>query len=281
VSAIVVRPPEVAPVPLLVTVPHAGTTLAPGMAGTLKVAPERLRQLEDPWVDRLLDAVPAHGGWLLATRWARAVADVNRAADEFAFAGPVAGWRATGKARIGLGVVPTRLAGAPIYATPPDAAAIAARVACAHAPYHTALAELVGELRARFGEVFVLDGHSMPDNAQNAALTTADVVLGDRWGQSAEAGWTAAVEAVLAAEGLATVRNRPYAGGYIARRYGRPEDGIHVVQVEFRRGLYMDEARFAPLATFDGFHRRLSRVIACLAARLAARPSDAFALAGE
>jgi N-formylglutamate deformylase len=281
VSAIVVRPPEATAVPLLVTVPHAGTALAPGMAATLRIAPAQLRQLEDPWVDRLFDAVPARGGWLLATGWARAVADVNRAADEFAFAGPVPGWRATGKARIGLGVVPTRLAGAPIYAMPPDAATIAARVARAHAPYHLALAGLVGELHARFGEVFVLDAHSMPDNAQSTCLTTADVVLGDRWGQAAEAGWTAAVEEVLAAEGLATVRNRPYAGGYITRRYGRPADGVHVVQLEFRRGLYMDEAGFAPLATFDGFHRRLSRVIAHLAAQLGARTSDAFALAGE
>jgi N-formylglutamate amidohydrolase len=281
VSAIVVTPPEVAPVPLLVTVPHAGDALAPELAAALRVPPAHLRQLQDPWVDRLLDSVPAHGGWLLTTRWARAVADVNRAGDEFAFVGPLAGWRATGKARIGLGVVPTRLAGVPIYAKPLDPAAVEARVTLAHTPYHAALARLVGELHARFGEVFVLDGHSMPDNAQSTALPPADVVLGDRWGQSAENAWTAAVEAALAAEGLATIRNRPYAGGYITRRYGRPDDGVHVVQVEFRRGLYMDETRFAPRSTFDDFHRRLSRVIARLAERLAARPPTAFALAGE
>jgi N-formylglutamate amidohydrolase len=281
VSAIVVSPPEVAPVPLLVTVPHAGQMLAPDMTTALRVPPDHLRQLEDPWVDRLLASVPAHGGWLLATQWARAVADVNRAADEFAFTGPPAGWRATGKARIGLGVVPTRLAGVPIYARPLDPAAVDARVALAHAPYHAALARMVGELHARFGEVFVIDGHSMPDSAQSGALPVADVVLGDRWGRSAETAWSAAVEEVLATEGLATTRNRPYAGGYITRRYGRPEEGVHVVQVELRRGLYMDETRFAPLPTFDDFRRRLSRVIAKLAARLAARPPTAFALAGE
>ncbi len=280
-SAIVVSPPEVAPVPLLVTVPHAGQRLASDMTAALRLPAERLRQLEDPWVDQLLASVPAHGGWLMATRWARAVADVNRAADEFAFAGPLAGWRATGKARIGLGVVPTRLAGAPIYATPLDPAAVEARVALAHAPYHAALARLVGDLHDRFGEVFVIDGHSMPDSVQSSALPAADVVLGDRWGRAAETAWTAAVEEALAAEGLATTRNRPYAGGYITRCYGRPEEGVHVVQLEFRRGLYMDETRFAPLPTFDDFRRRLSRVIASLAAQIAARPPTAFALAGE
>ena len=51
--------------------------------------------------------------------------------------------------------------------------------------------------------------------------------------------------------------------------------------MEFRRGLYMDEALFAPLSTFEDFRLRLARVIAELAGRLAARPSIAFALAGE
>ncbi|MFP4126873.1 MAG: N-formylglutamate amidohydrolase [Alphaproteobacteria bacterium] len=280
-SAILVSPPEVTPVPLVVTVPHAGQRLTPEMTATLRVPPAHLRQLEDPWVDRLLAGVPAHGAWLVATRWARAVADANRAADEFAFAGTLAGWRASGKARLGLGVVPTRIAGAPIYAKPLEPAAVEARVALAHAPYHAALAQLVAETHGRFGEVFVIDAHSMPDNAQSGALPMADVVLGDRWGRAAETAWTTAVAEALGAEGLTTTRNRPYAGGYITRRYGRPEEGVHVVQVEFRRGLYMDETRFAPLSTFDDFRERLCRVIANLAVRLAARPPTAFALAGE
>ena len=280
-SAIVVVPPRVAAVPLIVTVPHAGRELPPALADELRVSVARLRQLEDPWMDTLLDAVPRAGGWLVTTHWARAVADVNRGGDEFAFAGPVPGWRATGKARVGLGVVPTRLAGAPIYARPLDPTAVAARVALAHTPYHDALAGLVDEVCARFGEAFVLDGHSMPDSAQAAGLPTADVVLGDRWGRAAEAAWTGVVDTALAREGFVTTRNRPYAGGYITCRHGRPEAGVHAIQLECRRGLYMDEGRFVPRATFDDFHRRLGRVIHDVAGQLAARAQVAFALAGE
>lgn len=280
-SAIVVVPPRAAAVPLIVTVPHAGRELPPTLAEGLRVPAARLRQLEDPWMDTLLDAVPRAGGWLVATRWARAVADVNRGGDEFAFAGPVPGWRATGKARVGLGVVPTRIAGAPIYARPLDPAAVEARVALAHTPYHDALTGLVDAVYDRFGEAFVLDGHSMPDSAQTAGLPIADVVLGDRWGSAAAAHWTGVVDAALAAEGFATTHNRPYAGGYITRRYGRPDVGVHAVQLECRRGLYMDEGRFVPRATFDDFHRRLTRAIHAVADKLAARPQVAFALAGE
>ena len=280
-SAIVVTSPEVSPVPLVVTVPHAGRALDPSIAAMLRLPPARLHQLEDPWVHRLLDSVPANGGWLLTTGWARAVADVNRAADEFAFAAPVPGWRATGKARAGLGVVPTRLAGAPIYAAPLPPAIVEARIALAHTPWHDALAALLDRVHARFGEAFVVDGHSMPDGAQPPGLARADVVLGDCWGSAADAGWIAAIEHAFGAEGFATARNRPYAGGYITRHYGRPAAGFHVVQLELRRGLYMDEAGFAPLDGFDDVRARLGRVFDRLAAYLRVRRPPAFALAGE
>lgn len=280
-SSIVVTSPETSPVPLVVTVPHAGRALDPAMGPALRLPAARLRQLEDPWVDRLLDTVPARGAWLLSTSWARAVADVNRAADEFAFTSAVPGWRATGKARVGLGVVPTRLAGAPIYAAPLSPEAVERRVTLAHRPWHDTLAALVADLHDRFGEVFVLDGHSMPDGAQPPGLARADVVLGDRWGTTAEPAWIAAVEDALAAEGFLTTRNRPYAGGYITRHYGRPAAGVHVVQIELRRGLYMDEADFTPLAGYEPTRARLARVVGRLAAYLRARRPGAFALAGE
>lgn len=280
-SAIVVAPPHAPPVPLIVTVPHAGRALTPALIERLRVPAAQLRQLEDPWVDRLLETVPAHGGWLVTTRWARAVADVNRAADEFAFTAPVPGWRATAKARIGLGVVPTRLAGAPIYATPLDPAAVGARLAQAHRPYHDALGALVDDLHGRFGEVLVVDAHSMPDSAQPPALPPVDAVIGDRWGTSAEAGRVALLERALTGERFTTARNRPYAGGYITRHYGRPADGVHVVQLELRRGLYMDEAAFAPTPAFAGIRARLEGVVAALVRHLRGRGEAAFALAGE
>lgn len=278
---VAVRPPSVSAIPLVVTVPHAGAALAPGMAQALRVPATTLRQLEDPWVDRLVAGTTRLGGWTVTTAWARAVADVNRAADEFAFASAVPGWRATGKARIGLGVVPTRLGGTPIYAHPLDPVTVANRVALAHRPYHDALAALIAEVQARFGEVFVVDVHSMPASAQPPTLPAVDVVVGDRWGAAADDAWAATVEAVLTDAGLATTRNRPYAGGYITRHYGQPQAGVHALQLELRRGLYMDERTFVPLATFEGFRGRFERVIAALAGQLRGRPRTAFALAGE
>lgn len=259
-SAIVVDPPTADAVPLVVAVPHAGTSLPACLSPDMRLPAAALRPLEDPWVDHLFADVTALGAWRVATRWARAVVDVNRAPDEFAD-GQVPGFRATAKARAGLGVVPTLVGGRPIYASPLTPADIEARLALAHRPYHAALARVLAEVQARFGEVLLLDAHSMPANALPPAAAPVDVVLGDRYGGAAAPEVTTRVEAALRRAGLTVVRNHPYAGGFVTRHYGAPQRGVHVVQLEVRRALYMDEARFEPTAAFTTVTARLERAL--------------------
>ena len=78
-----------------------------------------------------------------------------------------------------------------------------------------------------------------------------------------------AVEDVLTQLGFSVRRNDPYAGGFITRHYGRPRQGIHAVQIEINRTLYMDEARIERLAGFDALRHRLARAAATLADRIA------------
>ena len=55
------------------------------------------------------------------------------------------------------------------------------------------------------------------------------------------------------AAGLSVAVNDPYKGGYITTHHGRPADGIHAIQLELRRDLYMDEDRFVQIE--PGFTR--------------------------
>src|SRR5262249_51260626 len=71
----------------------------------------------------------------------------------------------------------------------------------------------------------------------------ADIVLGDRFGTSCARRLTDTVERALAMQGFAVVRNNPYAGGFSTEHYGRPALGLHAVQIEINRALYMDEER--------------------------------------
>jgi len=126
-------------------------------------------------------------------------------------------------------------------------------------------------VRARdaFGMAVLFDCHSMPTEALRAAPRVEgrapEVVLGDRFGAAASRALVAFTQRAFEREGFVVARNAPFAGGYITQRYGRPSLGVHAIQIEIDRGLYLDQARLTPLAGFRGVHARLSRVVAELA----------------
>jgi len=73
--------------------------------------------------------------------------------------------------------------------------------------------------------------------------------------------------------GYRVSRNTPYAGGYTTETYGRPHFGVHVLQIEIDRSLYLDEARLEPHAGYEALRANLEpvfRVLAALARELGA-----------
>jgi N-formylglutamate amidohydrolase len=105
---------------------------------------------------------------------------------------------------------------------------------------------LIEATHRRFGLCVLLDCHSMPSESQTTQRArggrqAADIVFGDFFGASCAPALVAAGEAAARACGLETARNNPYAGGFITRHYGQPDAGIHVLQIEIGRWLYMDE----------------------------------------
>ena len=71
---------------------------------------------------------------------------------------------------------------------------------------------------------------------------------------------------ILTGLGYTVRRNDPYAGGYITRHYGRPRDGVHALQIEIARSLYMDESRIERLPGFGVVRRAITRFIAAVGA---------------
>ncbi len=81
----------------------------------------------------------------------------------------------------------------------------------------------------------------MPSNA--ADVGGLDIVLGDRFGASAAPFVIETLETSLRASGYRVRRNKPFAGGYITERFGAPAEGVHAVQIEIARAIYLDERR--------------------------------------
>lgn len=245
--------PETGALPLVVSSPHSGRIYPPSLLGELRLPVERLRCLEDGEVEQLFGCAPELGAPLLHARFARAYVDPNREAFEldpelfedlpgYVNAGSV-------KARAGLGTIPSRIGGKAIYRWRLRFGEAERRMRLAYWPYHHALERLLAQVHAAFGTVLLLDCHSMPSLASNGAATTDDAIdfaLGDRFGRSCSPLVVERIEAILRRRGFRVARNRPYAGGHITARYGRPEADAHALQIEVRRGLFMEEQTCRP-----------------------------------
>jgi N-formylglutamate amidohydrolase len=70
-----------------------------------------------------------------------------------------------------------------------------------------------------------------------------DLVIGDRYGTSCAALLADIVEQTMTSLGYSVGRNKPYAGGFITEHYGNPASGLHAIQLELNRAIYMDERR--------------------------------------
>jgi len=68
----------------------------------------------------------------------------------------------------------------------------------------------------------------------------ARFVLGDRFGASCDPGLSGCVLQFLERKRSPISHNRPYAGGYILDQHAAPRRGLHAMQLEVCRTLYLD-----------------------------------------
>lgn len=243
-----------------------------------------LRSSEDAYVDMFLRAAPAAGAHVLLGGVPRAYVDYNRAANELdpALISGVAVRAMNARISSGLGVIPRVVAGGrAIYAGKISRAQAQDRVRRYWQPYHDKLATLMADHVRDMGRAILLDMHSMPRDAVTLRNTARpDVVLGDRFGASCGSDIIEAVAAIFTAAGLRVARNAPFAGAYIAQRYGLPSVGQHVVQVEIDRGLYLDELRVTPNGQFPDFQALMDDIVTTLA-EIGRNDGKSLALAAE
>ena len=263
----------------VVSVPHAGRAYPQWIEHALAVPLVTTRPLEDRYADRLVERTVANGHRVLIAQTPRLVIDLNRAETDFdpsTVNGSWANARPSAKARGGLGLIPEHLGGVGrLWRVPIDASELTRRIASCHRPYHDALTNALRAAAAHFGTGLLIDVHSMPSLSGYGA---AQIVIGDRYGRSATPQFVAAARAVFDHHGLRTAVNIPYAGGFIVERHARPAAGIHALQIEVDRALYLDDAREAPGQGLE----RMNGVIADLIDRLdAVLPNVETAIAAE
>ena len=227
--------------PVVLSVPHAGRDYSNAHRALIRPPVDRLLPLEDRLVDELargVTDVPT-----LVARTPRAWIDLNRHEAEIdpglvenAVASRL---MLTAKVRSGLGLVPRRLTGVgEIWRGRLPLASVEARIAAVHRPYHAALRGLLDRALAAHGIAILVDLHSMPPLPRKGT-PALDLVVGNRFGQSAAAWVTGRIIASCGRLGRSVQENSPYAGGHIVERHGAPVRGVHAVQLEVDRSLYL------------------------------------------
>ena len=232
--------------PLLVSVPHVGTAIPEDVAAAL--VPRAMAREDTDWhLAEVYAFARELGAGLLVPRYSRYVIDLNRPPEN---APMYPGANNTE-------LVPTRFfSGDPLYREGriADEAEVARRVDAYWRPYHEALAGELVRLRSAHGIAVVWDGHSI--QAELPWLFPGrlpDLNLGTVAGASCAQALRATLMDVLAAQSsYSHVTDGRFQGGYITRRYGRPAERIHAIQLEMALSTYMDETHAAyPVAPAD------------------------------
>ncbi len=260
--------------PLVFASPHSGRDYPPAFVAASRLDPLSLRRSEDAFIDQVFVSAPSHGAPLLRAHFPRVYVDPNREPFELdpdMFDGTLPDFVNAASPRVaaGLGTVARVVtSGEEVYAGKLVFAEVRDRIQTHYFPYHEALKNLVKSTRDRFGGCLLIDCHSMPSVGgpmdSDPGLRRVDMVLGDRFATSCAPSITDFVERTLVGMGYSVRRNLPYAGGYTTAHYGRPREGVHALQIELNRALYMDETAVTPTRGLDRLAGRMGELIKAL-----------------
>jgi N-formylglutamate amidohydrolase len=263
--------------PLLFNSPHSGRIYPPDFLQASRLDLATLRRSEDSFVDELILGVVGRGHPVMRAHFPRCFVDVNREPYELdprMFDGRLPSFANTRSMRVagGLGTVARVVGDAQeIYDQRISVAEALQRIDELYKPYHRSLRRVFLRLHREFGAAVLVDCHSMPSaTGAKDERPRADLVLGDRYGTSCVPVIAETIEATMREFGYVVSRNKPYAGGFITEHYGNPTAGLHAVQLEINRALYMDERRYQRAASFA----RLASEFEILADRLAEIPLE-------
>lgn len=263
------RQPEIQTAPVVINSPHSGRYYPQEFLAESRLGNLAIRRSEDFCVDELVHGAVQCGIPILQANYPRAYVDVNREPfelDPTMFSSMLPEFANTRSVRVsgGLGTIPRVVAeGQEIYARSLDLNEALNRISTIYRPYHNALQGLLARTHVQFGVAILLDFHSMPSSgARGRDDDKPDIILGDRFSTSCDGRIIHHAKAILRELGYQVAINQPYAGGFITEHYGRPENGLHALQIELNRALYMDEIRIEKNSGFAALRKNLETFFA-------------------
>ncbi|MEQ8397773.1 N-formylglutamate amidohydrolase [Thalassobaculum sp.] len=263
--------PKGPPSPLVFDSPHTGLLFPADFRPAIPL--EHCERVADWFVEELFGAAPDHGAILIEALFRRAYIDPNRSERDLDLSMIESGWPdpvdLTEKTARGASLVWKVIDGqTPIYDRTLSIAEVRNRIETYWRPYHSALKSALDETHARFGKVFHVDCHSMPEFGDprwgDQGERRADFIVGTRDGTTASPAFTEVVVETLRASGYSVSLNDKFKGVELIRRYAHPAAGREALQIEVNRGVYMDETTLTRSERFGATQAAVTRMIAAL-----------------
>lgn len=262
--------PRVQHTPFVFNSPHSGRDYPQRFLEQARLDHLSIRQSEDAYVDELFERAPKLGAPMLRAHFPRAYLDVNREPyelDQSMFSDRLPENYNTQSPRVaaGLGTIAKIVAEKKnIYRTKLSLDDARMRIEGIYKPYHQTLQNLLSDTLANFGIAILIDCHSMPNLDKRGNSSAPDIVLGDRFGSSCHPLITNLADTLFTTAGLKVARNRPYAGGFTTKSYGKPSNNVHALQIEISRHLYLNEVTLEKNANFEHMQQLVFKLVSLL-----------------
>ena len=247
--------------PLVFDSPHSGASYPADFDYACDA--HMLSRAEDKFVDDLFGHVTEHEAAFLKAEFPRTYIDVNRRENDIDQDILDKPWPMQlahdGRAPAGIGLI-RRLVkpGIPLYRRQLGADEVMHRIETYYRPYHAALQAILDACHYRFGRVWHINCHAMPahtayprSTGRRDSVYSYDFVLGDLDGEGAGSDLRGVIRDSLIQMGYRVGINDPYKGVEIVRRYGRPAENRHALQLEVNKALYMDETSCTPNRNYE------------------------------
>lgn len=235
--------------PLMLSFPHSGEIYPDDFGYRTDLTYSEIDHPNDKYMDEIFGTGADLGLSTIKANFPRAYVDVNRHQHDIdaAMLDNPDKWYGRflpGSVQAGATLFWSKSYGTPIYDRKLTLAEAKARIAKYFIPYHQTMTRMVQDLHAQHDEVYIVDCHSMTqfDSEARGGKERPQVDIGDRSGGSCAPDLTEEMARLFRERGYEVGINERFVGGEITLRYGWPEIGQHILQVELRRDLYMNEA---------------------------------------
>jgi len=227
--------PNAETVPIVISVPHCGIEFPEDIKKNY--LPKHVEFPEDTdWlVDKLYDFAPSMGITVIKARYSRYVIDLNRDPNQA---------KLYHDGRTESSLVPTKnFSLEKLYINDePTELEVRKRLEKYYWPYYHAISKTINDLKVRFSNVLLYDAHSI--RRQVASISDQkfpDLMLGSNYSNSAEIGLIDTAMKHLSKGPYSVVKDKFFAGGHITRFFGRPDQGVHALQLERCWDLYLQD----------------------------------------